>query len=516
MRGLATVVTLFSLVITGSASASTSDSANQARLDRTVRYLQEAQQSNGGFGTAGEPSQISSAWTALALAAAGINPRDQARPGGEDAYDYLVAHFEQGVAEAECAPVVCTTTYERELMMANAAGASPHDFGGVDLVAGLLDRARPDGSFAHVPGGGAGVNDTIFAIFALDPVAEAAAQAPVQRAADWVESAQLDDGGWAWGAASPLDEVDMTGAAVQALVAAGRGASDAVRDGIAYLRAAQNADGGFPVFPGGLESNAASTAWATQAIWSVGEDPEAWLSGAGGESEEPLGYMESLQQPDGHIRWKRSVDLNGVWMTAYVAPAFAGQAWPIPAAPRAAEQPVPARPGEGEGSQSGAGVIAGGGGAGAPLFSRPRPQSRGRTPGGARLLDEQPGRARDHSETRRGERVRQSDAAVNAEPSSWGEATTGGSGDRPQAAPSGSPSERSAVPAGGAPREVTGTVVGEGGVRRKALAFGAPGLHSAGTEASGASWPAIAIAAAALLCVLAGSRIDHRRAGAYA
>ncbi len=179
----------------------------------------------------------------------------------------------------------------------------------------------------------------------------------------------------------------MTGAAIQALVAAGRRGSGAVDRGLDYLRDAQAPDGGFPALPGESESNAASTAWAVQAIWAVGENPETWLTGGGGESEEPLDYMASLQEPDGHIRWKRSDDINGVWMTAFVAPAFAGQTWPIPAAPRALKSPPGKQPGSGgAGAQRGDGVIAGGGGAGAPLFSRPKPQSKGRTPGGARVV----------------------------------------------------------------------------------------------------------------------------------
>ena len=52
--------------------------------------------------------------------------------------------------------------------------------------------------------------------------------------------------------------------------------------------------------------------------------PQTWRTHGGGPSEEPLDYMASLQEPDGHLRWRRSQDLNGIWMTAYSAPAFAG------------------------------------------------------------------------------------------------------------------------------------------------------------------------------------------------
>jgi hypothetical protein len=498
VRRLALILALFALALAAAASAAPNP-ANQAALDRTVRYLQEAQQADGGFGAGGEPSQITSAWTALALAAAGINPQDQRRPGGVDAFAFLAGNYQEGIREADCAPLACTTTFERELMVVNASGAAPHDFGGVDLVRELLGRARSDGSFPHVPGGQPGVNDTIFAIFALAPVAEPAAQAPIQDAAGWIEAAQLDDGGWAWSATSTQDEVDIAGAAIQALVAAGRGDSTAVRDGLAYLRAAQNPDGGFPAVPGDPESNVASTAWATQAIWAVGENPEGWRTGSGAPTEEPLDYIESLQEPDGHVRWKRSRDLNGVWMTAYTTPALAGQPWPIPAPPRAPDHSPPPRPGQGGGSQRGAGVIAGGGGKGAPLFSRPRPQSKGRTPGGARVIRDDGAAAVDHSETRRGENARQPEGTAASEATDSrtpaparvgsagvGLATKGGDGE------------------GG--DEVTGTLVGSAG----APFFGAPGLHGAGAG-DRPPWTALGIGAAALLIGLLGARAERRR-----
>ena len=499
MRRLSYIVAIVTLggLLFG-ASAAALNPANQASLDKTVRYLQEAQLPSGGFAAAGEPSQITSAWTAIALAAAGINPRDQRRPGSIDAFSYLASNYGRGVAETECAPIACTTVFARELMVVNAAGGDPHAFGGVDLVAELLGRARPDGSFSHVPGGQPGANDTIFAVFGLIPISEPAAQAAIGPAADWIESLQHANGGWAWSATSARDEVDMTGAAIQALIAAGRGRNEAVEEGIAYLRGAQNPDGGFPEFPGNPESNVASTAWATQAIWAVGENPESWRTGSGLASEEPLDYMESLQQADGHIRWKRSQDLNGIWMTAYCSVALGGHTWPIQEVPRSEDPSETPRAGQGEGAQAGRGVIAGGGGEGAPLFSRPQPQSQGRTPGGARVVRKQ-GRALNHSETRRGNGAQPTttqteEAKSAAEDARAGAVVASGEG-------------RSSAAEG---EEVTGAVIG-GGSHSRDLHYGAPGLHGAGV-ASDEEWStAVAIGAAALLVALIGAGWERRR-----
>jgi prenyltransferase beta subunit len=513
---IALLASLLAVPVTSGAPSS----GNQARLDSTVRFLQGAQNADGGFG--GSPGaksgQLFTAWVALALAAAGINPQDQALPGGTDAYSYLVSHREQGIAESDCAPIACTTTFERELMVVNASGTSPRDFGGVDLVEELLDRARSDGAFPHVPGGQPGVNDTIFAIFSLAPIDEPAAQAPIQRAADWVESAQQEVGGWAWRAGNAPHEVDMTGAAIQALVTAGRSGNPSVQRGLTYLRESQNPDGGFPEFPGEPESNAASTCWAAQAIWAAGENPETWHTDSGQATEEPLDYLESLQASDGHIRWKTSDDLNGVWMTAYCAPAFAGQAWPIPAAPRSNDPVQPPDPGQGEGTQAGNGVIAGGGGKGAPLFSRPKPQSKGKTPGGTRVVKSGGVKAKNHSRTRRGGNAEQSTgtqtseaarAAIDAEQS---EATASGQG-----AGAGGPLPRALAAASGgsagsgAGQEVTGTLIGSPDQPQSDLHFGAPGLHGAGVEGGNQEAVAIVIGGAALLLVLGGVGWERRR-----
>lgn len=548
IRCLAAILALAALFAAGAALAAP-NAANQARLDSTIRYLQEAQREDGGFAEKGEPSQTTSAWSALALGAAGINPRDQARPSGVDAYSYLEDHFWDGVENSECDPIPCTTTLERETMIANVAGASPRNFGGFDLIAALLSRVRPDGSFPHVPGGVAGVNDTIFAIFALAPTGEARAPGIISEAADWIESKQLESGGWHYNVDSPIAEVDMTGAAIQALVVAGRGDSTAVDDGLDYLRDAQNADGGFPFAPGAA-SNVASSAWAVQAIWAVGENPEEWLTGSGRETEEPLDFLASLQEPSGRIRWMRDRDLNGIWMTAQVAPAFAGQSWPFPEAPRrlALDEDSPG-PGQGEGDQSGAGVIAGGGGEGAPLFSRPKQQSRGRTPGGARVVENEGLEAENQSETRRGKNTVQPQGTQRTEPRNPAEAApeparvsgapgdgaggSGGEGLAAAGAPRGGGGDgdrgdgsggdgslrlpaADVVPAAGSEERVSGYVVGESGeVLDGALAFGAPGPHGAG-ESDPGPLAALAIAAAALALGVGGAIRERRLEGAAA
>lgn len=479
----------------------------RARLDSTVRYLQDTQQPDGGFADPGTRSSPgTSAWVALALAAAGINPRDQKRPGGNDAYRYLDAHFRDGADGQLPCSALPTTDFERVLLVIDAAGTDPHSFAGCDPTAEILARRLPDGSFAYLPGEPGSVNTTIFAVLALSPVREPIAQEAIRRAVDWLIDAQGKSGGWGWGAPGAVPITDMTGAALEALAAAGRTGGEvaaAQAKALEYLREAQGPDGGFPEVPD-RESNSASTAWVVQGLWAVGQDPEAWLTASG---EEPLDYLESMQQPDGHIRWKRSADDNGVWMTAYAAPAFAGQPLPIPAVPRAGGEGGPSGSGSTPGATGdGEGVIAGGGGNGAPLFSRPRPGSRGRTPGGVRVVGS--GRAaRDRASSRHGRNVKQPGGTVRSEPraGAGGHSAGGDSGGRP---PGGS---GHASPGGGDEqgREVRGELIGSAESSR-AGAFGAPGLHSAGGE-EGEGWLALGIAAGAALSALGGAGWEWRR-----
>jgi hypothetical protein len=533
---------------------------HQKSIDDIVRFLEEHQQESGGYADNGrKPSQSISAWVTLALAAAGINPLDQIRtvngvPCGHSAFEFLSGHFVEGFREETAWPQVGTTAFERELLVVDTAGTDPHDFAGNDLVGEIIARQGVDGGIPFVAGGEEQVNDAVFGILALTPVKEPGAEAAVGKAKEWLPAKGPDgDGGFNWRSQSMTSEVDLTGAAVEALAAAGEKGTEAEAGALAFLHSSQRPDGGFAEYPSTEgESNVASTAWGVQGIWASGGDPESWLTGSGLATEEPLDYMESMQQPDGHIRWRASSDLNGIWMTAYVLPAFTGQVMPYPLIPRAAPagerlasceeaKPAPEAPTEtelgGGRSTSEDGVGAGGGGEGAPDFSGPQPESKGKTPRGARIKHHAKGeKASDHARTRRGENLHQATGTETQEPQRESEAdqeikkvtpdaspsTTvgeaGGDGDEAKG-----PGERGApLPAAGAARtgrtttgeEVSGIVIGSpGGGQKGKLAFGAPGLRSAGRGGSEEPWVLAAIAAGALALLALGARRELRGRG---
>jgi hypothetical protein len=468
------------------AGAQQNGAANQ-RLDQTVRFLQDAQNQDGGFGgSRGAPSDPTfTAWVALALAAAGVNPRDQARPSGTDAYAYLTAHTTE---------LSATTDYERAALVAVAAGTDPRAFGGVDLVDAILARQLPSGAFAAQPGGGAGyVNATAFALLPLSALRDPALAPALARGADWLLHVQEASGAWGF-APGHEPSSDTTAAVLQALHAVGRGGTPQEARAWSYLRSLRNADGGYGFSDTHPDSNAASTAWVAQASWAAGEDPGAASAGGGPSA---LDYLASLQRPDGSIAWKAGDTTNAVWMTAYAAPAYAGRALPIAAVPRAAPitapapasapaEPTPAPvhaplAGNGGLGRAGDGVaIAGGGGDGAPLFSRPQPQSRGRTPGGMRDAT--------------GPRARTRDSARAGDPS------------RP-----GGPHAAGAAHGTASGTRVSGLVLGG----RRAAAAPGLGAARAGGSTPGPVLP-LALVGALLSAAGLGAQIERRRPGTTA
>jgi energy-coupling factor transport system substrate-specific component len=302
-------------------------SADAAAARASVGYLLRAQNDDGGWGGApGQRStQLHTGWAALGLAAAGRSPLDAGSPS---AVAYTRAH---------AAELDDLGELSRTILVLTAAGASPRDVGGRDLVAALARAQRPGGAFA------ARVNTTAFAVLALR-AAGRRPQSPALRAAGrWLAAEANDDGGFNFGGRGGPSGIDDTGAALQGLVAAGRRGTPAVRRAAAYLAGEQNPDGGFPLTPGG-DSNAQSTAWAVQGLLAAGRDP-ARVRRAG--SRDPLAYLRSLTAPSGEVRYSRTSRQTPVWVTGQVLMALARKPLPLARVPRArrtAVRPAPPAP----------------------------------------------------------------------------------------------------------------------------------------------------------------------------
>lgn len=107
-------------------------------------------------------------------------------------------------------------------------------------------------------------------------------------------------------------DVDLTALAAWSLAARGRFA--AARRAAAFVRSAQDADGGFPAVPGG-DSNAQSTGVALIALRVAGLGPRPTAAPG---APTPLDYLASLAGPDGSVAYRPGVSTTPIWTTAQV------------------------------------------------------------------------------------------------------------------------------------------------------------------------------------------------------
>jgi energy-coupling factor transport system substrate-specific component len=297
------------------AAATAPSPATAAVPARSLSWLERAQNADGGFG--GGPGQRSNGlytgWAGLGLAAAGRNPRD-VRHGGADIVAYLRAH----------APDVSDLgEVERTILLLRAAGVRPR-IGQRDLVRELLAKRRPSGAFANR------VNTTAFAIFALRAAGRSRRDRAVRDGARWIAREANPDGGFNFAGRGGGSGIDDTGAALQALVAAGRRGTPTVRRAARFLARRQNPDGGFPLQPGG-PSNAQSTAWAVQALVAAGRNPDRQRRHG---ARSPIAYLRSLVAPSGAVRYSRTSAQTPVWVTAQALAALARRPFPLAPVPR--------------------------------------------------------------------------------------------------------------------------------------------------------------------------------------
>jgi hypothetical protein len=298
---LATIALLLALPVAAQAQAPS----------QSVRWLASAQNSDGGFGAAPRQgsSQLYTGWAALGLAAAGRNP-GSVRRGGRSVIDYVVSHARELNDLGEL---------DRTILVMRAAGRSPRNVGGRNLVAAVMRKQGRNGAF------GGRVNTTAFAILALRAAGHSSRERRMRKAASFIAGQANRDGGFNFDGRGGQSGVDDTGAAVQALVVAGRRRTTTVRRAVGFLFAQQNPDGGFPLVPG-AGSNAQSTSWAIQGLIAAGRHPSRVRRRG---SRTPVEYLRTLVTGSGAVRYSRTSAQTPVWVTAQALAALAGKPFPL-------------------------------------------------------------------------------------------------------------------------------------------------------------------------------------------
>ncbi len=300
-------------------------------VKKGLRWLQTQQQADGSV-----PSAVSGAYNGtnqavLAIVAGGEDPLDwdSSGPGNPDPIDYLKSQ-----AITETTTVTKTGSCARTILSAQASGQDPTSFGGVDLLSTLTitDYNSSTGQYGLA-------GDVVVQALSIIALKSAEQTIPV-TATDLLKSWQQANGGWNiadpcvcaapnWCCPAVGADIDTTGLAIQALVAAGEPVtSTAIVNALNFLDNLQQNDGGWDTF-GSTTGNTNSTAWAVQGVMAALQDPQGadWTK----DNQTAWDLLLRVQQPTGYFHYSDpppswSPDL--VLTTIQAIPALAGKPFP--------------------------------------------------------------------------------------------------------------------------------------------------------------------------------------------
>lgn len=280
------LIVVCSVQLAGSASAPTPANTwplRMAAVTRALAWLHTQQSTDGTIG-------VRTADAVYVIARAGENPDGPAwRPAGISALDALRTQ----------APTFLTDAGRtgKFLRAADASHQNVHNFGGVDLVARASSFYTPATGWYH-PGH---LYYNALAIQGLTMAGQSIS--PTTIAA--IRSQQHASGAWEWRIGGPLDEVDTTGMALQALIASGVPTTDSVITRAAtYLANVQHADAGWSLLPDGTTSSN-STALGLAGLLAAQQNPLADPFVRNGRT--PLDTLLALQNANGSFDFQTGV-----------------------------------------------------------------------------------------------------------------------------------------------------------------------------------------------------------------
>jgi hypothetical protein len=279
MKGLVTAAAIAAVLVPVAPAYAGDEAAARAAARRGAEWLRGLQQPNGsglgGFGL-------------TALAAGGLHPADVRVGDGPSAQERAQADWAASGAGPR------GTDLARSLLAAHAAGIDPTLITAErNFVAEML--ALFDGRRLYDPGAASSLSDDIFGTLGLAAVG--APQPILDAMGTFLRSQQTVTGGWNFTEGAVNASVDMTGAGVGALCAAGAPASDpAVAKALAFLRERQD-----PV-TAGWGQNSDTAGWVVSGLRLCRQDLTAWTR----NGRDPLDDLMSRQLPSGGFRWRDS------------------------------------------------------------------------------------------------------------------------------------------------------------------------------------------------------------------
>lgn len=283
--------------------------SNESIVD-ALNWLKTVQNDDGGFANPEENSSISkTSWAVMAIVSAKQDPHNWTK-NNNSPIDYLRDNLNQSLGE------MGTADYARTILALNVTNENPEEFRGVNLTFQLKSEMKPNGQIGDF------IYTTIWGTLALEACGE-----EVNQSINWLKEQQNEDGGFPW-AVGEKSDYDDTSAAIQTLIAGGESRnSETIKRALEYLKTGQNEDGGFRYFGNSSASNAASDAWAIQALVAVGENPAEWKE----NNSSVVEHLLSLQTEDGLFKYTKYQTSNPGYMTVCGIMSLVGKPQPIEA-----------------------------------------------------------------------------------------------------------------------------------------------------------------------------------------
>ena len=212
-----------------------------------------------------------------------------------------------------------------------ASSGNPYYFGGRNLIDVLSSFYDPSTGCYDAAGN---IWEHALAMMGLEAVWETV---PADAVA-WLKAQQNADGGWGWAAGSDSD-TNSTSLCLQALVGAGEPPdSTTIANALAYLEGQQNTDGGFPWVkpsPWGSDSDSNSTSVVIQGLLAAGENPAGitWTQTLTESNaitmtwHTPYDNLFGFQTPTGAFEWQTGTG-DDLLSTVQVIPALMGVSFP--------------------------------------------------------------------------------------------------------------------------------------------------------------------------------------------
>ncbi len=250
-----------------------------------------------------------SCWAVMAIAAAGEDPHNWKGSSGKSIVDYLIEN--RGQLNLNLA-----TDVARFILAMTAAREDPRNINGTDYVE-ILKGLFSNGQI----GSESQLNDDFWGVMALVSAGEAANSTIIRESVNFIKAHQNADGGWSW-AVGGASDVDDAAAAIMALISAGEDHSTStIANALQYLRSQQQSNGGFSSW--GVV-NSASDSWAINAICSTGQNPTDWKV----NNISVVDHLLSLQNADGSFNWTATTPANKALMTSYAIVALCSRQYP--------------------------------------------------------------------------------------------------------------------------------------------------------------------------------------------